>query len=93
MVGGYVILTKAPIKIGENDMVAMYGSLQAANDRLNEVSSSKKPILVYVKYSTKLVPYRLDFGGVNDVVSTLVSEAVIITYNETTGILNVVPRN
>ena len=93
MVGGYIISTKSPIKFGENNMVAMYGSLQAANDRLIEVASSKKPILVYLEVSDGTAPHWFEYGGVIDGVLTLVSQIATITYSATTGILRLIPKD
>lgn len=90
MVGGYVILTKKPLVPGENDIGAMYGSIQNANNRVLALISARKPVLV---------EYNVSYGGainklaewfeIENATSTTVtasSASVLLVYNRSTGI-------
>ena len=97
MVGGYLILTKKPLEFGENDIGAMYGSIENANKRVDTLPFIKKPLLV---------EYNLAFGGVinklaawfelENATSTTVtasSKFFTLTYNRSTGIATLNARD
>lgn len=97
MVGGYVLLFKMPLVLGDNDIAAMYGSLENANNRGKRIIALQKPILV---------EYIITVAGVNTKVSTwfairgqtgvtltLTSAIATITYNTFTGIAELTLHN
>ena len=89
MVGGYVILTKKPLAIGDNDIGAMYGSIQNANNRVGILSSIQKPVLVEYNTIANKATFKasawFELQGTADNKLTLKSVVGTIVYDLTTG--------
>lgn len=89
MVGGYVILTKNPLRFGTNDMVPVYGSVEACKDRLNSIIKSRKPVLAefYIEGTGNIgrAWFEVDLSSASTLV--LVSVQAKITVNSNTGAL------
>lgn len=86
MVGGYVILTKKPLSLGENNMVNLYGSVENANRRFTEVVAAKKPILVTAKILGNLESVWIEFTSYSAGVFTLISNNLEFQYNTSNGV-------
>lgn len=90
MVGGYVILTKKPLVIGENDIGAMYGSIQNANNRIDILRRIQKPVLIECNMHLgggiiKMAEW-FEVLNVTSTTITLSSNFFKLTYNRSTGI-------
>ena len=90
MVGGYLILTKKPLELGENDIGAMYGSIENANNRVDVLISIKKPVLVEFILPIDGVINKLaewfELENATDTTVTASSALVKLIYNRNTGI-------
>ena len=97
MVGGYVILTKKPLVIGDNDIGAMYGSIENANKRVDVLTVIRKPVLVEYNVSVGGVIIKLAawFYVLNETSTTvtLSSTYATLTYNRNTGIATLAANN
>ena len=90
MVGGYVILTKKPLVLGENNIGEMYGSTRNARKRFTDITAIQKPVIVEYNTSDGGDIIKLaELFVVQNVTSTTITLSSVfttLTFNRTTGI-------
>lgn len=97
MVGGYVLLARKPLVPGDNNIAAMYGTLDDANSRVESLTLIQKPVLVEYNLTVQGVTVKassfFEFQGKTNSVITLKSAVGTIAYNRTTGVAVLTFRN
>ena len=94
MVGGYVILTKTPLLLGDNNLADMYGSIEAVLSRFDEVKRAGKP--VYLQYlidrAAPPIGVWLEAAGLTDNSYIFQSSTIELTINLETAVVSIAFR-
>ena len=96
MAGGYVILTRTPLLVGNaNNMADMYGSIEAALSRFEAVSRSGKPVYLQFRVGPTAPPLGawVEFVNVNDGIYRFLSNTIQLEFNAANAVVTITARS